>query len=365
MGLLFAFFAVLLALCLYPVTGFFAKSFALPYRTAKARLVRICIALLCGVIGFLFRIMALAFLHFAILLGLCALLVLVFKKIWKQLPHGKGMRVLRILYRTGAIPLLLVIGILIAGYVNINTVRTTSYTVASAKLTQDYRVVFLSDLHYATVQRESVLEEQVAKINALAPDIVILGGDIVDEGTSLAQMQRCFAVLGNLRATHGIYYIYGNHDRQRYDTSPAYTEAQLAQTIAANGIYILQESAVSFGSDLTLIGREDMGAKGDRFLPNAWQAQLDTGRFLLFADHQPFDAEANALLGADAQLSGHTHGGQIFPLGLLTFFYRGVPYGQYNIGQCDLFVSSGIAGWGFPVRTQGVSEIVVLDLKQA
>ncbi len=364
MGLLFAFFAIVLALCLYPVTGFFAKSFSLPCRTAKARLVRICISLGCGVIGFLFRIMALAFLHFAILLGLCALLVLLIKKIWKKLPNGKVTRVLRIIYRTGAIPLLLVIGILIAGYVNINTVRTTSYTVASAKLTQDYRVVFLSDLHYATVQRESVLEEQVSAINALAPDIIILGGDIVDEGTSLAQMQHCFAVLGNLRATHGIYYIYGNHDRQRYDTSPAYTEAQLAEAITANGICILQERAVLFGNDLALIGREDIGAKSDRISADAWQVQLDAGRFLLFADHQPFDAEANALLGADAQLSGHTHGGQIFPLGWLTFFYQGLPYGQYDIGQCDLFVSSGIAGWGFPIRTQGVSEIVVLDLKK-
>ena len=86
-------------------------------------------------------------------------------------------------------------------------------------------------------------------------------------------------------------------------------------------------------------------------------------RFLLVADHQPVDVEENASEGVDLLLSGHTHAGQIFPVGYLIDLSGGMRYGLYRKGACRVIVSSGEAGWGFPIRTQGKCEYVVVHLR--
>ncbi len=354
------FFIIMVALCVYRITLFYARGFSLPFATVKARFVRIGISLTLGTLAYFVRIAALGLLHLFLLLELCNLFRFLWKKWIKKEYRGKWFAVCRHIFQSGVVPLLL-IGILFGvGYATMNDIQKTVYTVSSTSLSQNYRVVFLSDIHYATVQREALLQEKVEEINALSPDIVILGGDIVEEGTSFEAMQRAFATLGKLRATHGVYFIYGNHDRQRYSASPSFAEEALDATIRACGIQILREEAVRIQSDLILLGRED--AKDARLPIEAWRAQLEADRFLLVADHQPFDAESNAAIGAQAQLSGHTHAGQIFPLGWFSFLFQGFVYGDYVAGEMPVFVSSGFAGWGFPIRTQGVSEYVVLEL---
>ena len=83
----------------------------------------------------------------------------------------------------------------------------------------------------------------------------------------------------------------------------------------------------------------------------------------LLADHQPTTLENNKPLKADLQLSGHTHGGQIFPLGYIGFLYDDLVYGEYEENGSKIIVSSGFAGWGFPIRTQGKSEYVIVNIK--
>lgn len=106
-----------------------------------------------------------------------------------------------------------------------------------------------------------------------------------------------------------------------------------------------------------------MSAKDERLEADVLLNGADTDRFILVADHQPNNVKSNAEYGADLQLSGHTHGGQMLPLGWMTFMYNGYVYGQYQEADTDIIVSSGFAGWGFSIRTQGVSEYVVVDLK--
>ncbi len=327
-------FLLLLSLCVYPLTGIWG----LP----RGRAARAVLSLGAGLLCLRFRVLALAALHLLAILGLVRVLCRIFR-----LPAPRPAFFL--------LTLLTLCLVFAAGYRTINRVEATPYTLISDKLLRDYRLVFLADVHYGTVQKREVLTQKVAEINALAPDAVILGGDLLDEGADRAAMEELFDRLGQLQAP--AYLIYGNHDRQLYSRTPAYSRQKLARAIEEAGITILAEETVALGPDLTLLGRED--------LASARKAGHNAQGFLLVADHQPFSAAENAALGADLQLSGHTHGGQIWPLGHMPFFFKGYVYGHYRVEQMDLLVSSGFAGWGFPVRTQGISEYLVIDLKKA
>ena len=93
-------------------------------------------------------------------------------------------------------------------------------------------------------------------------------------------------------------------------------------------------------------------------------AAVDQERYYIVADHQPRDMDENASAGYDLMLSGHTHAGQMWPVGLFTtLFDRGtVNYGQKSFGDMELIVSSGMAGWGYPLRTGKHSEFVVVNI---
>ena len=268
-------------------------------------------------------------------------------------------------YRSGLVPVLAVCLLLGFGYWKMEQIYATEYTVISDKLDSGYDVVFLSDIHYGTIQNPGALQRAVERINALQPDLIILGGDIVEEGTSKESMEEAFRVLGNLKSIYGTYYIYGNHDRQSYLAPPsrAYTAEELERAIRSNGIEILCDRWISVGEDLVLAGREDAGAAYERLPAGEILWGADRDKFLLVADHQPVGLEENASQGVDLQLSGHTHAGQVFPAGYLIELYGGLNYGLYREGDCQIIVSSGAAGWGFPVRTQGRCEYVVLHLR--
>ncbi len=74
------------------------------------------------------------------------------------------------------------------------------------------------------------------------------------------------------------------------------------------------------------------------------------------------EAEENAAAGVDIMLSGHTHAGQLFPVGYLTDWIGGMNYGLYQTENCQSIVSSGFAGWGYGIRTQGHCEYVIVDI---
>lgn len=264
------------------------------------------------------------------------------------------------LYGSGVLPLLLVACVMLYGSINMNQVVQTDYTITTHKTirAEGYRVAFLSDTHYGTVQDKAVLQASIRQINAQEPDIVVLGGDIVEEGTSLEEMQEVFYHLGCLDAPLGIYFVYGNHDRQADSKNRSYTDEELIAAIENNGITILEDETQLVGGELLLIGRADAAwdqqstRKEIRELLLPEQEDL----FLLTLDHQPLEAEENAAAGVDLMLSGHTHAGQIFPVGYLTEWTGGMNYGLYQTGNCQSIVSSGFAGWGYGIRTQGYCE---------
>ena len=119
-------------------------------------------------------------------------------------------------------------------------------------------------------------------------------------------------------------------------------------------------------SDLILAGRDDaeFGEEFRRLPAEKILNGADKERYIIMLDHQPVETAMNSKAGVDLQLSGHTHAGQAFPAGQLLHFI-GIPYyGEYQILDCKLLVSSGASVGVFPIRTEKHCEYALIDIKQ-
>ena len=260
----------------------------------------------------------------------------------------------------------LALGVLffVYGVVNMQIVTPNYHTYSSPKLTEDHTVVFIADMHVGSAQSFDVTKKTVEEIKALRPDATILGGDIVDDYTTLEEMQQTFLLFKDFPTP--VYFIYGNHDRQghaEYAGGRKFTEEQLEQAAAAAGVTVLKDEFVRLAPDLVLLGREDVSVK-DRRKAAGDLKNIDPDAYLITADHQPTEFTQNLAVGTDLQLSGHTHAGQLFPLKAL-YSLIGKVYGDYTEGDAVMNVSSGACGWRVPFRTDSHCHYEVIRLTPA
>lgn len=277
------------------------------------------------------------------------------------------------IYGSGAIPILLTAVILVGGYFNLHNVVQTDYTIRTEKniRSEGYRIALIADVHYGISLDYEELLKKCEEINAAEPDIVILCGDVIDGATTGEQMREVYRALGTLESEFGTYYVHGNHDRPFSLDTYTYTVDDLLHTIEENGITIVDDEVVQIADDFVLVGREDRSS--DRF-GNGGRATLeelfasvdmDTNDFVLTLDHQPNEYAENGKIGTDLLLSGHTHGGQLFPINWIQEiipFNDGV-YGLYEIDKdTTAIVTSGFATWNYPVKTAAPAEYVIIDV---
>ena len=322
--------------------------------------------MICALLAIVFVLPASSFFSFwaVVVLHLFAFAIIMdcFIIIYKKF-HMTNQTFIKI-YQVGVIPILCVLVILGYGYWNMKDVHKTHYTVTTHKtMTHDYRIAFLSDLHFGNTMNKLELEKYCQDISLQNPDIVILGGDIVDEHTTYQEMKDAFEALGQIKNQYGIYFIYGNHDQALYLNSPHFTPSQLKESIEEHHISILLDSQVKIQNELTIIGRQDRSL-GERANSQHLIKNVNQENFIFMLDHQPVDLQNNNELHVDLQLSGHTHGGQMFPVGLITSVlgFGEMNYGYREMSEMKVIVSSGIAGWGYPLRTGSHSEYVIIDI---
>lgn len=254
--------------------------------------------------------------------------------------------------------------LLVYGIVNMQVVTPRYREYTSEKLTQPHTLAYLSDLHVGSAQPFSTAEKTVRAVLDAAPDCVILDGDLVDDYTTKEEMERFFALFS--RASCPVYYVYGNHDRQphaQYAGGQKFTAEELERAMTDNGVEILRDSFASPAPDLLLLGREDLSA-GDGRAAVGDLVNPAPEKYLVVADHQPAAFRDNLALGTDLQLSGHTHAGQLFPLGLLYGLF-GYNYGEYRADGAVMCVSAGACGWRVPLRTEAHCEYEIVRLKPA
>ena len=290
--------------------------------------------------------------------------------IQKYLIKEKHLNFIPKIHKKGLLAIIIFTIIILGSVYGMNHIELTEYNLTTDKIdNKSYSILFISDVHYGTVQNTQLVKDSILKMNNLKPDIVVLGGDIVDERTTKESMQEIFEELGKINSTYGTYYIFGNHDRQPYTSdyengNRTFTDSDLNQSIEKNRIKILNDDKIIINNDIVLVGRSDAEWEDsiNRTDVNEILNESDLSKYIVVLDHQPVEYEENAQEGVDLQLSGHTHGGQVFPYGMIYDLSGRLNYGEYEIKDMKQIVSSGLTGWGWPMRNEAKCEYVLINI---
>lgn len=223
-------------------------------------------------------------------------------------------------------------------------------------LPRPYKIAFISDMHLGTVLGKNYAAELVQKVNAVQPDLVLFGGDLIDDSLDYVKREGSYLPLADLKTACGVYAIFGNHD---YISGQPQEEARIFGQV---GIRFLKNEVIYPMPGLELTGLDDWSHnRGTENIKPAGKANENLVRIL--ADHQPWKIEAAAAAGYDLYLAGHTHAGQFFPNRLITQRLYLLDYGTREFQKMLAVVSDGYGFWGAPVRIGPPPEIVILTLK--
>jgi predicted MPP superfamily phosphohydrolase len=224
-------------------------------------------------------------------------------------------------------------------------------------------IVQLTDLHVGPTIGRAFIEDIVRRTNDLRPDLVAITGDLVDG--SVERLRHAVEPLRDLKATHGVFFVTGNHE---YFSGPGPWRAELRRL----GIRVLENERVSIGEGpdaFDVAGVEDHSAAriGGDSRPDLVGALAgrDPSRPLILLAHQPRAIFEAARQQVDLQLSGHTHGGQLWPFTYLVKLQQPYVAGLHQHGNTQIYVSPGTGYWGPPMRLGTRAEITRLTLRSA
>lgn len=228
------------------------------------------------------------------------------------------------------------------------------------------RIVQVSDLHVGPTIRREWVQQLVDDINATHADLLVLTGDLVDG--SVETLREHVAPFAGVKTRLGSFLVTGNHEYLS-DAVPwvAHWESL--------GVRVLRNESVALAKDgiqIELAGVDDWSA--ERFavpghqhdLKKALASRTDPGRPTVLLAHQPKSIAEAGEAGVALQLSGHTHGGQIWPFNFLVTLVQPYLAGLYQHSpKTWIYVSRGTGFWGPPMRLQAPSELTVLTLRDA
>jgi len=221
----------------------------------------------------------------------------------------------------------------------------------------------ISDLHVGPTIGEREVRRVVDLTNALGADAIVITGDLVDG--SVPELRRATEHLGRLRAQHGVYFVTGNHEYYA-GVRPWLAELRrLGIRTLGNERVVLGDRAPG-GASLDLAGVDDWsvahGADGRWPALDAALRGRDPDRSLVLLAHQPRGVAEAVASGVELQLSGHTHGGQIFPWNLVVSAVYPYSKGLYPHGEGHVYVSCGTGFWGPPMRLGAPAEVARIVL---
>jgi predicted MPP superfamily phosphohydrolase len=219
----------------------------------------------------------------------------------------------------------------------------------------------ITDVHIGPTIGRGFIESVVDRVNALSPDVIVITGDLVDG--SVEDLREHAAPLARLKAKHGVFFVTGNHEY--YSGVDDWLDE-----LRRLGIRPLRNERVSIeheGDSIDLAGIDDFSAKGGGHGPDLPRALAgrDPSRELVLLAHQPRAIQEAAKLGVGLQLSGHTHGGQLWPWTYLVFLQQPYVAGLHRHGDSQIYVSRGTGYWGPPMRVGAPAEITELTLERA
>jgi len=225
---------------------------------------------------------------------------------------------------------------------------------------ESLKILFASDIHLgATINKTDA--QRLADIARLKkPDIILLGGDILDSDVRPAISNNSGEPFKELNPPMGVYAITGNHEYIGGDINKA------ADYIENLNIKLIRDNVVNVNNSFYLVGREDRDmltfTAKERVPKDELLAQVNDNLPIILMDHQPFKLEESFKLGVDLHLSGHTHNGQMWPINYITEAIFEKSWGYIKKGNSHFYVSCGFGVWGPKVRIGSYSEVVIINI---
>lgn len=295
------------------------------------------------------------------LLALGSDLVLAALKIFPFRPRlsaGQSLRYRRVLVACISAAVFMIGGYALGEARNFRVTRLEIPLPGLAPEMDGFSIVQVTDIHYGMLMENGKLSKIVDRINDLKADIVVITGDLIDEGVS--HMEEMATPLARLKSREGVFAVTGNHEY--------YAGVDRAVAIMKKaGIKVLRNEKALLPGGLQLLGVDD--PTGSRRVGNPLPdfdrllLQLDSKKPAILLYHQPIQFEKAASSGIDLQLSGHTHGGQLYPVIFISrMIYPRTP-GLHRIGESHLYVSRGAGTWGPPMRLGSPPELVYIRLR--
>ncbi|MFD5099618.1 metallophosphoesterase [Streptomyces albidochromogenes] len=217
-----------------------------------------------------------------------------------------------------------------------------------------FRIAVVSDVHLGPVLGRAHTQRIVDTINSAQPDLVAVVGDLVDG--SVADLGHAAEPLARIRARHGTFFVTGNHE---YFSGAE----QWVDHVRELGMRPLENDRVEIAG-FDLAGVNDVAGEREGQGPDFVRAlgDRDRTRASVLLAHQPIVIHDAVRHGVDLQLSGHTHGGQLWPGNYIAAQANPTVAGLEKYGDTQLFVSRGAGAWGPPVRVGAESDITVVEL---
>ncbi len=237
--------------------------------------------------------------------------------------------------------------------------QETNYTIHIPKVSslEELNIVTLTDIHLGTGTYIRDIKNIVNELNQKDNDLVFLCGDIFDESSPSSMIEESLKLISTIQTKYGIYAVHGNHEH--------YGKTIDLSLYQKNNIEYLDEKYVCIDNLFNIVGRDDISSTNKSMQEICVNMNTSLPTFIL--DHNP-KRYLEAMEYADLQFSGHTHGGQFFPMTLATTPLYDNAYGLMTKNDFSLIVSSGYGSWGFPFRFLTNCEIiytkVTFDKKQ-
>ena len=249
------------------------------------------------------------------------------------------------------------------GVYNVYDVKVTKYDIKTNKLNDKYKVALISDSHMGTTFNADKFNDYLKEIEKNNPDILLIAGDFVDDGTTKADMIKACEYLGQVKTKYGVYFAHGNHDKGYYAEKRGYSSADLEEELTKNNVKVLKDENILINNEIYILGRKDAEVR-NRMSAQDLVKDLDKSKYTIDINHQPTDYDNESKSNIDLVVSGHTHGGQFIPLGLLSPYVSENDniYGYKKINNTNFIVTSGISDWELKLKTGCISEYVLINI---
>lgn len=274
---------------------------------------------------------------------------------------------------TGFVCMALIILISVYGILHVSTIKVTPYEVTVNKKVKDMdslKIVLLADTHFGYSINCRHAQKMVEKINAQDPDIVCIAGDIFDNDyDAISDPEGVCNALKSIKSRYGVYACWGNHDLDEPilagftfgGKKKDQADPRMEQLLRDANIHLLTDEAELIDDKFYVVGRNDSSRThklgGQRLSPAQLTKDLDLDKPVIFIDHQPKQLQETADAGADLDLCGHTHDGQIFPGNLFIHLFWENSFGYLKKDKMHNIVTSGVGVWGPDMRVGTNCEI--------